>query len=927
VEQYLDSLEVKPTILCFSEHWLEEDEYNSTKIEGYKLASSYVRTHKSHGGTCVYIDEDLEYVALSDLVNLSEELSCECSAIKLEDLRLIVLCIYRSNAGEIGCFFRVVHEMLQRLDSHIIKYTLIVCGDFNINMLAKNRNVTEFKNFLNMYNLHQTIHEPTRVSSHSSTLIDNIFVNSTDNLMGKVLKTSLSDHYGQMLEIPMVNSNINKIKYIYKRIYSTGKLNAMRNECLLMEWEDIYTENNINKAYNKFNFKLTGMHNQIFPRKKLTKRKNNINWLTKGIRISCETKRKMYAQKIHGEIDGDTYDIYVKTLRAVMAEAKRMSYNRFVSDSINKSKATWNLVKELTVNDDGTRIPIKHLCEKYKDPHTAADSINKYFTNMCPLLNQTGQTDTSKLMENQRSLYVDPVTMSEVYNLIMNLKNTSAVGIDDIPVKVLKYLADIICVPLTYLINLSFTTGEFPDYLKTSITKPQYKKGSKSEVGNYRPISILSNISKIFEKAIFKRMQNFLEMTNIITNNQNGFRTNKSTTHTIYQGISEILTSLNNKKATTCVMVDLSKAFDSVQHQILFNKLYKCGIRGLAFKLIENYLQNRTQITEINMTVNEVYRSPPSNIHMGVPQGSILGPLLFIVYMNDIVGVLPESIYLYADDTNIIFSSPDKDKIQSNISDALNKLNKWFTNNNLKMNIEKTQIVNFLYRLPQTPELTICYDTEVIKSATSASFLGVTIDSRLDWKQHIDEICKNMARFCYALRLISKMVNEKTALMCYHAYIESRMRYGVIFWCNSSDSNRIFIMQKRSIRSIFKMNQRESCREIFNQYGILTLYSMYILEAIMFVAKNPKFFQPYGSSHSYDTRNRTDLKPYTPNANYIRDNVQYMVMTVYNCLPPDIRNLPGNQLRKILTQYLKKKTYYSVEDFINDNHQEICELL
>lgn len=363
------------------------------------------------------------------------------------------------------------------------------------------------------------------------------------------------------------------------------------------------------------------------------------------------------------------------------------------------------------------------------------------------------------------------------------------------------------------------------------------------------------------------------------------------------------------------VCLDLSKAFDSVEHDLLIKKLAVYGIRGVALKLIQSYLKHRKQCVVERDKQGIIIKSEKKIIKRGVPQGSILGPLLYILYTNKLPDVIDQQIVQFADDTSIIFSEiPEKD-IKKEILDALNLLNQWFKDNNLQLNVAKTQMITFSY-LPQD-ETILTYDRLNIKSSNTVKFLGINLDCRLDWKFHIDSLAQNMAQYCYALGVVARFVNVEAAFIAYHAYIQSRVRYGIIFWANASDAYRILNLQKKCLRCILDKRPRDSCRNIFREKKILTLFCLYIYEAVIFVKENILLFKTL--EHEHNTRYKKNLSTNKINFSYIQKNVEFSITKIYNKLPSELKNLHINKLKRELKQILIKKAYYTIEEYFLDN--------
>lgn len=269
---------------------------------------------------------------------------------------------------------------------------------------------------------------------------------------------------------------------------------------------------------------------------------------------------------------------------------------------------------------------------------------------------------------------------------------------------------------------------------------------------------------------------------------------------------------------------------------------------------------------------------------------------------------------MYADDTSLIFCEQNTASSKLSISQAMHSLDTWFSANNLLLNVEKTQIVNFNYHPSDVFKLD--FKNNQIRSTNSISFLGVHIDQRLDWKVHIDALVQSMARYCYAMKIIADNVGQREALITYHAYVHARMKYGIIIWGNSVEIKRILIMQKRCLRNIFKIKQRDSCKEVFITNKILTIICLYIYEVVVFILENRSLFNSH--SHFYNTRNKENIKSDKINYAYIQKNVQFTSMKIWNKIPVVLRNLPKEQLKKKLKLYLQNKAYYTLGDFLND---------
>lgn len=704
------------------------------------------RINKSCGGSCILVKDGMDFIAAEDLKIYNIETQIEYSCIVSKSLKVIIICIYRPPKGLLELFYEQLTQILEKCLKSFKNYKIILNGDFNIDLFKNTTHKKMFLDLLHTYNISQTVFEATRVTKSTKSLVDNIFINFENMDKGEVLFTALSDHHGQMLGFYSGKQNEVKLVNHYKKIYSQTKINDFKYELSVTQWNDVIQSHDVNIAYNLFINKIINLNNLIFVPKLINNKNNSKHaWMTRGIKKSCNTKRILFKKKIAGEIPANDYLKYSKILKSVIIESKKQANIAFIKTSVNKGKATWSLVNKYTGSGKiKNRVSVLESTETF-----TLDNINQFFVDACPDI--TPKNQPRNVHTNiKNSLFLSPTYTSEVYNCIMSLKNTKSVGEDGVPVILLKNIADIIQFPLTHIINISLSTGKFPENLKISQIRAIYKNGEKHNIGNYRPIALLSNVSKIFEKIIYKRIIEFIDNNHILTNVQNGFRKQKSTTRAMYQALCEIIRSLNDRKSTVTMSLDLSKAFDSVDHSILLKKLEGYGIRGEAIGLMESYLHGRKQYVAELDTSGNLLKSDLLCVKRGVPQGSILGPLLFILYINDLPTAVDESMILFADDTSLIFKEKDKEHLKIKIENTLDTLENWFTCNNLTLNVDKTKFIKFSFITSTDDDFSLDRGATIMKPSQHFSFLGIGLDSRLDWRYHIDTLAGNMAKYSYA---------------------------------------------------------------------------------------------------------------------------------------------------------------------------------
>jgi hypothetical protein len=437
-------------------------------------------------------------------------------------------------------------------------------------------------------------------------------------------------------------------------------------------------------------------------------------------------------------------------------KAKIKLYNETFVKYRHDIRKTWGVINSLigqTNDKTGISETFKINNIPTNDPQTIANEFCNFFTNIgTEFANNIAPSKFSadSFMKNKSelSMFLAPTDLYEISRLINSLKRKNSSGHDGITSSLIKDIKHEISLPLTILINKSLSTGIVPDLLKTAKVIPVYKAKDKEQLNNYRPISLLPTISKILEKIIHKRLYYFLLSQSVFYQSQYGFRPKHSTTHAIHEFVDQAITSFEEKKTTLGVFLDLSKAFDTIDHSILLSKLEWYGVRGTALEWFRSYLSNRKQFVQYKETKSSTHTIP-----CGVPQGSVLGPLLFIIYTNDLPNCLKFSkAILFADDTTVYLTSKSISNLFNNINSDLELLSEWFRANKLSLNIGKTNYVVFKQNPMQVDEhLKIKIGNNVIEQKNVIQFLGLYIDAKLEWHDHIQYIKNKLKSSLYAL--------------------------------------------------------------------------------------------------------------------------------------------------------------------------------
>lgn len=824
-EIIIKKLAIRPKIIILSETW-QIPYIHLYQIEGYDTIYNESEITKADG-TIVYIDNKINY-------NYKFQKIGNIKAIEIFFNEHVITALYRNHKIKISTF---VDDLYLYLNSNLYKNHYFI-GDINIDILTDNFEKIKFskdtdKYLNNFYDLGfiPVINNITRYSTINSrntgTCIDHIFVKTDWNnckIKSFVCNSCLSDHnlIALIIDKELVeNSDNSNIRINYTKL---------ADEVSNVNWSTVYNCKNANQATNKFidTLKKSIENSYYTVKKKYNKRSD---WITAGLVKSCNTKEKLYLDWCNNKKNKakekayKTYKLYLKKLIDI---TKNSSLSSEANSVGTNTKKFWEFAnkkilgnKKIKKNCNFTELIVDNKI--IKDDKMIANEANKFYSNIGKNLNKKKKRKkndvniTSKANTCAHSFFMSPTDSIEVKNIIKKLDKNKAGIVDGINNKVIQCLIDYITEPLVYIFNLSINEGVFPTHFKKAIIIPIYKAGDKKLITNYRPISLTSNIAKIFEKIVKLRLNNFLNKYQIISNRQFGFQTGISTSDAIAYVSKIVYENLDNSMKSVGIFLDLAKAFDTVDHKLLLNKLEAMGIRGLALQIFSSYLTDRTQ----RVKVNGVF-SDDEIVTVGVPQGSVLGPILFNIFINDLLSI-NDNIVSFADDTVILVNGKNWVDTKIKANNILIKAYNWFNDNHLSLNISKSNYVTFACNkkmLPSDFEIYITDDNlcTYLNRVESTKYLGVIIDQFMRWDKHISQLIKKTRFITFLFYKLKYILNYSQLKIMYYASFHSIMSYGILGWGGTNGTNIKLIqnIQNRLLKTLNQVNNNTSDNFILN---------------------------------------------------------------------------------------------------------------
>ena len=826
-------------VLTLSETWLNES-VNQTTLQfsdfvAYRQDREVGAGVKSRGGGLLTLINSKHAADCENLVDISkvcQDIEAQWLYLRRPHCRDVVICnVYRPPGGNLEKAIKYLDDSVRNFD--LSKVELFLLGDLNVDY--KNKTSPNYKKlsfFVQSNGLLQLIHNTTRNTSNSSSLLDLILTNSKYIKIAGTLNHFVSDHQPIYVVKKKKRDNRPKVEFT-GRSYRNFDKDLFKEELSKCDWSDFYKLADPETAWDLVLDRFLPILDKMCPIRKFMIKNYRPEWITPEL-IEQIKDRDYFYKKAKQDGSEDSWNI-AKHLRNTTNANIRQAKREFILGELDRcgtdSKKFWKVVKSVVPNNkctNRTDIHLKDNTGEIIEKKNVAHYINSYFINIGKADLSVPYPDIESLsdakgdhVEDQWS--PDEFNVTEVLKVVKGINVSKSSGLQDISSYVIKEVFSILTRQIAHLMNLSLSSSIFPRAWKRAQVIPIPKSGNLTQVQNYRPISLLPLPGKILEKLMHGRLTDYIQANSLLSSNQHGFRKKHSTVHSVAQLTTFINKKMDVRLPTLAVFIDFRKAFDCVQHPILLNKLASLNICNEVLALFKSYLENREQ----KVLANNVFSSAQT-ITQGVPQGSVLGPLFYILYANDLVDVVKYcKVALYADDTVLYIANPDFDVSVRRMRKDVRALLKWCKNNGIRMNTDKTKAMVFggQKQLKLLPEVKIKAEGTLLQVVPSYKYLGVTLDSQLNFAKHIGKIVRTASVKLRQFRRMRSFLDVNAATMVYKNMFLPVLEYGDIFLTSATAENRkrLQMLQNKGLRCALVKDKDTSTDDLHTEAKLLKL--------------------------------------------------------------------------------------------------------
>ena len=776
-------------------------------------------------------------------------------------------------------------------------------------------------------NFTQLVKGPTRITDRTATLIDHVFTNKPENITEiNIPSYALSDHFPVAITRKCSHNMVKKPFHnhiTYRSVKNFSEVDFL-TDLSNQNWSSLTAYDDPDECTDLFIKLFSSILQKHAPlKRKRVKKVTQPNWFNPDI-LQAIKQRNYY----HKKQNVPQYKFMRRRVKEIVYRAKYDYFNDHINGHKQNPKQLWKSLRELSGLNSDTQTPCLNdeNGNLISDPVITANLFNTHFSN----IHQTVPVDKTIIytpcdsfittienkLSNIKRFAIPFVSVEFVERQLKSLDTSKSTGVDNLNAKYLKISASVIAPILTHIFNCSFNSNKFPKSFKLAKVIPIYKKGDKHDKNNYRPISILPIISLILERHVCQHLKAYLENNKLFYHRQSGFRENHSCQTALIKLLDDWISAIDKNEIVGTLFLDLSKAFDLVNHDILLRKLSMYGLHNNAIDWFKSYLNSRIQKTFISGE-----QSTPREVVAGVPQGSVLGPILFLIYINDLPFVLSHSVAdIFADDTTLSTQSKSFDVVVASLTNDLLHVDQWCQLNHMSINSDKSKVM-FICSNNNNRELAktnpgISYHNSEVNSCTSCKLLGITVNNRLSWGDHIENVIKKCNTYLYILSRIKLFLSNDNRKRFYNAYILPHFDFCCVIWgnCTSTLEDKLVKLQKRAARVILDCDFTTPSSLMFADLKWMTFPERVIYQKAIQMFKTlhghaPDYlrtsFTFTSEIHARLLRSSTPFQLYTPKPNLeiYRNTFIFSGSSIWNSLPSYIQN--STSVQHFKSQYLR----------------------
>lgn len=859
------------------------------------------------GGVLIYIKNHWTYEIIKS-VAVGVKIWWLVVKVRNSNSVLYLAAIYRapgylsSNDDFYGHFNDYIEELNE------VNNKIVIAGDFNLDWLVNNNSKNILKGIICDSGLKQIVNDCTRITKDSKSLIDYVVVNDSYNISAKVdNKLKISDHETVVINIKE-RSRINRENKIIKYVkYNKNKFRSkiVRSDIMTTYFLDC------NKKANMFSNSLRNIIND-FVITTTIKHNNNCEWFSNELEVLKSEKVRQYRMAIFDN-NMNQWSKY-KSLRNNYKNKINSAKKRFISNKIDYAsdqKSMWRTIKTLVLKESKNELrEVDFGNEQCKESSEIANKFNRYFIESVEIVNKSIPMRQYKncIHSTNSRFKFRLITIEELKSIIKTINNKKDMNLCTI--KMISDSMDLIGENLLSIINNSMISGVFPECWKESMVVPIEKVKNTIKCSEFRPINMISIESKILEKVVYSQLEEYFERNRLISENQSGFRKNHSCESLLNLVLTNWKIAVHDRKVIVAVFLDLRRAFETIDRDILLQKLDKYGVCENELDWFKSYLKNRKQRTKVNNSISDAI-----NISLGVPQGTILGVLLFLIYINDLEKAIGESkVLLFADDALLYVVGDSIAECVQKINEDLKRLSNWFEMNKLKLNIEKTKCMVLNANLDND----ILIDNVAIDIVDEIKYLGLIIDNKLSFKSHLNYICKKIGKKLYFFSIIRKNLSVMSAIKIFNVMLKPHFEYcaSILFTFNAEMMNRLQKLQNRGMRTILKLNRYTSKTFMLEALKWMSVSQKIKMSVLILVYKiKNKMLPTYLTNrlvyvddiHHHYLRNKSNFRLNFFCNNKTQNMLMYNGLKLYNELPNSLKFEQNfKKFKKALIKYVKE---------------------